>query len=86
MVSSDTTIFNVNVLRQELIMMTLNEVIFSLEKNGYNATSQLIGYLMTDDLSYITSKDGARKKIGKYSREELLMTIINGYLGKWQDF
>ena len=82
MVSSDTTIFNVNVLRQELIMMTLNEVIFSLERNGYNATNQLIGYLLTDDLSYITSKDDARKKIGKYSREELLMTIINGYLGK----
>ena len=78
----NTTIFNVNVLRQELIMMTINEVVLSLEKNGYNATNQLIGYLLTNDLSYITSKDDARKKISKYSREELLMAIINGYMGR----
>ena len=78
----NTTIFNVNVLRQELIMMTINEVVLSLEKNGYNPTNQLIGYLLTNDLSYITSKDDARKKISKYSREELLMAIINGYMGR----
>lgn len=78
----NTTIFNVNVLRQELIMMTINEVILSLEKNGYNPTNQLIGYLLTNDLSYITSKDDARKKISKYSREELLMAILNGYMGR----
>ena len=78
----NTTIFNVNVLRQELIMMTINEVVISLEKNGYNPTNQLIGYLLTNDLSYITSKDNAREKISKYSREELLMAIINGYMGR----
>ncbi len=81
----NTTIFNVNVLRQELIMMTINEVVLSLEKNGYNPTNQLIGYLLTNDLSYITSKDNAREKISKYSREELLMAIINGYMGRWKD-
>ena len=81
----NTIIFNFNVLRQELIMMTINEVILSLEKNGYNPTNQLIGYLLTNDLSYITSKDDARKKISKYSREELLMAIINGYMGRWRD-
>jgi uncharacterized protein (UPF0297 family) len=82
MIDSNTTIFNVSVLRQELIMMTLNEVVKSLEKNGYNATNQLIGYILTNDLSYITNKDNARKKLSKYSREELLMAIINGYLGR----
>lgn len=82
MIDSNTTIFNVSVLRQELIMMTLNEVVKSLEKNGYNATNQLIGYILTNDLSYITNKDNARKKLSNYSREELLMAIINGYLGR----
>ena len=82
MVDNNTTIFSVSVLRQELIMMTLNEVVHSLEKSGYNATNQLVGYILTDDLSYITSKEDARKKLSKYSREELLMAIINGYLGK----
>lgn len=79
---SNTTIFNIDVLRQELIMMTVNEVVNSLDKNGYNPTNQLIGYLLTNDLSYITSKDDARLKLSSFSREEILMAIINGYLGK----
>ncbi len=78
----NTTVFDVNILRQELIMMTINEVFLSLEKNGYNPANQLIGYLLTNDVSYITSKDDARKKISKFSREEILMAIINGYMGR----
>ena len=60
--SSNTTIFNVSVLRQELIMLTLNEVIIAIEQKGYNATNQLVGYLLSGDLSYIKSYDDARKK------------------------
>lgn len=82
MLDSNTTVFNLDVLKQELIMMSINEVVNSLEKNGYNATNQLIGYILTGDLSYITSKDNARAKLSKFSREEVLMAIINGYLGK----
>lgn len=82
MVDSNTSIFNVDIMRQELIMMTLNEVVKSLEKSGYNATNQLVGYIITNDLSYITSSENARKKLSQFSREELLMAIINGYLGK----
>ena len=80
--SNKTTIFNVNVLRQELIMMTLNEIIYAMEQKGYKATNQLVGYLLTGDLSYITSYDDARRKISKFTREEVLMAIINGYLGR----
>lgn len=79
---SNTTIFNVDVLRQELIMMTLNEVINAMEQKGYNATNQLVGYLLSGDLSYITAYDGARKKMSRFTREEVLMAIINGYLGR----
>lgn len=82
MVDNRTMIFNVNMLRQELIMMTINEVVKTLEKEGYNSTNQLVGYILTNDLSYITSKEDARKKIAKFTREEVLMAIINGYLGK----
>ena len=47
---SKTSIFNVQELRQELILMMLNEVIEALEFKGYNATNQLVGYLITGDL------------------------------------
>ena len=77
-----TSIFDLKVLRQELIMININEVIKALEERGYNPTSQLIGYLLSGDASYITSYKDARKKITKFSREEILMAIINGYLGR----
>ena len=77
-----TSVFNVAELRQELILILLNEVIEALEFKGYNATNQLVGYLTTGDLKYITTFNEARKKISKYDRSEILMAIINAYLGK----
>ena len=77
-----TSIFDLTVLRQELIMISINEVIKAIEERGYNPTSQLIGYLLSGDPTYITSYKDARKKIAKFSREEVLMAIINGYLGR----
>ena len=78
---SKTSIFNVQELRQELILMMLNEVIEALEFKGYNATNQLVGYLITGDLKYITTFNKSRKKISEYERSEILRAIINGYLG-----
>lgn len=77
-----TSVFNVAELRQELILILLNEVIEALEFKGYNATNQLVGYLTTGDLKYITTFNEARKKISRYDRSEILMAIINAYLGK----
>ena len=77
-----TSIFNVKELRQELIIMMLNEVIESLEFKGYNPTKQLAGYLLTGDLKYITSFNDARKKIASYDKTEVMMTIINNFIGK----
>ena len=78
---SKTSIINVQELRQELILMMLNEVIEALEFKGYNATNQLVGYLITGDLKYITTFNNSRKKISEYDRSEILRAIINGYLG-----
>ncbi len=77
-----TSVFNVQELRQELILMMINEVVEALEFKGYNATNQLVGYLTSGDLKYITSFNDSRKKISKYDRGEILMAIINAYLGK----
>ncbi len=63
-------------------MININEVVKALEEKGYNPTSQLIGYLLSGDASYITNYKDARKKILRFSREEVLMAIINGYLGR----
>lgn len=79
---SKTSVFSVRNIRQELILLTLNEIMNSLDDAGYDSTNQLIGFLMTNDPTYITSYENARKKIKKFDRSEILMAIINGYRGK----
>ena len=77
-----TSIFNVAALRQELILITINEIIDSLNKKGYNAENQLVGYLLTGDPTYISNFEGARDKIKTLKREEVLLALINSYEGK----
>lgn len=82
MIMDKTSIFNVAALRQELILMTLNEIMVSLSKKGYNAENQLVGFLMTGDATYISNFEGARDKIKTLKREEILLALINNYEGK----
>ena len=76
-----TSIFNVAALRQEMILLTINEVIESLKKKGYNAENQLVGWLLTGDASYISNFEGAREKIKSLKREEVLLALIKNYEG-----
>ena len=79
---NNTTIFNVKELRQELILMKINEVVEAIEYKGYNATNQLVGYLTTGDLKYITTYNHARSKLSAFDRVEVLMAFVNSYLGR----
>lgn len=78
----NTSIFNVAALRQEMILMTLKEIMDSLEKRGYQAENQLVGYILTGDLAYISSFEGAREKIKNLKREEIVLALLNSYVGK----
>lgn len=77
-----TSVFNVQELRQEMILMILNEIIDSLNKKGYNAENQLVGYLLTGDATYISNFENAREKVKTLKREEVLLALINYYEGK----
>ncbi len=77
-----TSIYDIKELRQELILLEISEVVSALEECGYNATNQLVGYVLSGDESYITSHKNARGKIKKFSPSEILMALFNNYLGK----
>ena len=77
-----TRSFNVLELREELILMMLNEIIEALEFKGYNPIKQIVGYLITGDIKYITSFNNSRKKIANYDRSEILLIVLNKYFGK----
>ena len=76
----NTSLFNLEDIKDTLISDTLIEVYNSLDSKGYNATSQIIGYLITGDPGYITSYQGARNKITSVSRDKILETVLKYYI------
>ena len=53
-----------------------------IEEGGYNVTSQLMGYLISEDPAHVTNFNNARTLIGKVDRDELLTDMIKVYLEK----
>ncbi|NLL15941.1 MAG: IreB family regulatory phosphoprotein [Clostridiales bacterium] len=60
---------------------TLAQVYTALEEKGYNPISQLVGYLLSEDPTYITTHNNARSLIRRLDRDELLQAMIREYLG-----
>ncbi|MEI6131269.1 MAG: IreB family regulatory phosphoprotein [Bacillota bacterium] len=54
----------------------------ALQEGGYNPVSQIVGYLMSGDPTYITNHKGARSIVKKIERDELLEELIKNYLQK----
>lgn len=58
---------------------TLLEVYDALKEKGYNPITQLVGYLLTEDPTYITNYNSARSLIRRVDRDELLDEIVRFY-------
>ena len=78
--SSDTQKFTyVRAVTPE-IKRTLGTVYTALNDKGYNAYTQIIGYILSGDPTYITAHNGARSLIGKLERDDLLEELLRHYL------
>jgi uncharacterized protein (UPF0297 family) len=77
--SEKTMVFNLkeNDSKNKIIM---KEVYQSLVEKGYNPTGQLIGYILSEDPTYITSHNGARALVSKIDRFDLLAEMLEEYL------
>lgn len=60
----------------------LDKVYEALSEKGYNPVSQLVGYIMSGDPTYITSHMNARSLIMKVERDELLEEVLNYYISQ----
>ncbi len=58
----------------------LNSVYSSLSEKGYNPINQIVGYLLSEDPTYITNYNNARSLICKIDRDELLQELVKHYL------
>jgi uncharacterized protein (UPF0297 family) len=52
----------------------------SLKEKGYNPVSQIVGYILSGDPTYITSHNNARSMIKKLERDELLEELVKSYV------
>ena len=77
---SETTIFSIYNERDEEIRQTLKEVYDALQEKGYNPINQIVGYILAEDPTYITTHQGARNKIRKLDRDDILQSLLKNYL------
>ena len=58
----------------------LTSVYHALSEKGYNPINQIVGYLLSEDPTYITNYNNARSLICKIDRDELLQELVKNYL------
>ena len=80
MMESSTIKFTVPGDDKENMRTILRSVFDSLNEKGYNPINQIVGYLLTEDHTYITNYNNARSMICKLDRDELLQDLVNCYL------
>ena len=62
------------------IKKILSSVYQSLQEKGYNPINQIVGYILSEDPTYITNSNNARALIRKLDRDELLQELVKQYL------
>ena len=77
--TEETNLFRVEELNVYNIRKTLQEIIEALEERGYNATNQIVGYLISGDLGYISSHKDARKKMQELDRAEIVEVLLKEF-------
>ena len=65
---------------KEELRNTLKAVYAALVKKGYNPVNQLVGYILSEDPTYITTYNNARSLIRHIDRDELLQVLVRNYL------
>ena len=80
MTDNSTIKFTVPNDDKENMRRTLRSVFDALSEKGYNPINQIVGYLLTEDPTYITNYNNARSMICKLDRDELMQALVRCYL------
>lgn len=74
--------FNLAEEREKEMRAILSSVFASLKEKGYNPINQIVGYLLSEDPTYITNYQNARSLIRKIDRDELMQELVRHYLAE----
>ena len=80
MTDKDIVKFTVPSDDKENMRRILRNVYEALTEKGYNPVNQIVGYLLTEDPTYITNYNNARSMICKIDRDELMQVLVREYL------
>ncbi len=75
-----TMIFSLNGDRDQEIKIAMTKVYDALKQKGYNPINQIVGYILSEDPTYITTYNNARNIISSMDRDELLEALVKSYL------
>ena len=74
------TVFKPQKADQNKVKEIMEKVVEALEEKGYEPVSQIVGYILSGDPTYITSHNNARALVCKIERDDLLQEMIKSYL------
>jgi len=77
----NTTVFKPQKDESKRVKEIMEQVVAALKDKGYEPTSQIIGYILSGDPTYITSHNDARNLIRMLERDELLEKMVKYYIG-----
>ena len=77
-----TMIFSLGDEKDDQIKTGLTIVYDALRQKGYNPINQIVGYILSEDPTYITVHNNARSLIRKIDRDELMQVLVRNYLSE----
>ena len=78
--NEQTMTFSIGDDRERETRQILKAVYDALKEKGYNPINQIVGYILSEDPTYITSYNNARSLICRLDRDELLSELVRQYL------
>jgi uncharacterized protein (UPF0297 family) len=81
-VQDKTMTFSVKDQKEEEMKKILTTVYDALRQKGYNPINQIVGYILSEDPTYITTHNNARSLIRHVDRDELLQAMVRHYLSE----
>ncbi|HBN10947.1 MAG TPA: IreB family regulatory phosphoprotein [Ruminococcus sp.] len=75
-----TMTFKVNDDKETELKRNLTIIYDALVQKGYNPVNQIVGYILSEDPTYITTYNNARSLIRRIDRDDLLQTLVKSYI------
>ena len=78
--NDQTMTFSIGNDREREVREIITTAYNALQEKGYNPVNQIVGYILSEDPTYITTHNNARSLIRRLDRDELLAEMVKSYL------